>query len=60
MTALVAHGLTVAWVAFQVSRTDHNKFIYNTLVVQELCLGKDVIPEFWSIRMNYFVGLLTN
>lgn len=56
MTALVAHGLTVAWGAFQVSRTNHNKFIYKELIVRDLCGGKDVIPEFWSIRMNNFVS----
>ena len=56
MTGLIAHGLTVAWGVFQVSRSGHNKFVYNSLVVGELCGGKDLLPEFWSIRMNFFVS----
>ncbi|KAL5504727.1 hypothetical protein ACEPAH_7390 [Sanghuangporus vaninii] len=58
VAALVTHGMSTAWSAFQLSRTGKTAREYQTLIVNDACNGVDVIPGFWGNRMNYFIPIL--
>ncbi|OCB85097.1 hypothetical protein A7U60_g7722 [Sanghuangporus baumii] len=58
VAALVTHGMSTAWSAFQLSRTGKTAREYQTLIVNDACDGVDVITGFWGNRMYYLIPIL--